>query len=126
MASLNAPVDLVALTGSVLDEAGVLRPILDQAYRVMMGYLAPYGLTPSGGLCAAAELKLGQAELLTRMRMDGSKPDTLSLGGLTRTDDNDEAINGLRKAAFELLDYYVQSQHTLANSHRVYVRRVNR
>lgn len=126
MTSLNSPTELIARTGSTLDPSTILQPVLDDAYAETSAYLSPYGLSPSGLQCKLAEMKYAQAGLMTRMRLDGTKPASLSVAGFSSADNIDQAISGLRKQAEDILEKYIESQTSLANSKRIYVRRVNR
>jgi hypothetical protein len=124
MTSLNTVVDFTNFTGSNIADA-VKQDILDEAYRQTTAYLKPYGLSPSGDECKSAERKYAQAELMTRLRLDGSKPASLSMGGFSSSDNIDQAISGLIKQAEDILEKYVQSQPAMANTKRTWVKKVN-
>lgn len=125
MTSLNTPTDLIARTGSTLDPSTILQPVLDDAYAEASAYLSPYGLSPSGPQCKLAEMKYAQAGLMTRMRLDGTKPASLSVAGFSSADNIDQAISGLRKQADDILERYIATQTTLANSRKTHVIKVN-
>lgn len=117
--------DLQNLTGSKLD-AGVLQAIIDDACREVDVYLGQFSLGGNNGpACKSATIKFATAGLITRMRMDGTKGTSRSIGDYTLSDDPDGAIEALKIQAFALLDQYVRSQLTLPNTHRSYVVRVN-
>lgn len=122
--SLNTTADFTNFTGSNLTDA-IKQDILNEAYRQVTAYLLPYGLSPSGDQCKSAERKYAQAELMTHLRLDGSKPASLNMGGFSTSDNIDQAISGLIKQAEGILDSYVQAQTTLTTSKRIYVKRVN-
>jgi hypothetical protein len=124
MTSLNNTDELVTRTGSKLDEQ-TLQDILDDASIEVAAYLLPYGLSSSGDQCKLAEMKYAQAGLMTRMRFDGTKPASLSISGFSSSDNIDQAISGLIKQAEDVLERYVQSQTTMANTKRTWVKRVN-
>jgi len=102
--------ELANLTGSTLSQT-ILEAIINEAEREVNDYLALSGLTGvAGNAMKSATLKLSIAGLITRRRMDGTQPGSLTLDGSLVTSDNlDAAISGLRKAAFAILDNYIMT-----------------
>lgn len=116
--------DLIALTGTTLDASTILTPIIQAADREVDAYLAPRGVSASdSGACQQASLKLSMAGLLERGLHTGeyeaSNPEFTSSVDVMR------AIESNRKAAFALLDQYIEAQTSASVSTRVFVRRVD-
>ncbi len=101
--------DLVAATGSAYD-AVTLQALIDRADRQIDARLAVHGLSGSGGIITEASLSLSISMLLTRMRIDGTKPSSLSIGGLSMSDNIDGAIAALEAKAAQLIESYVAQQ----------------
>lgn len=101
--------DLVAATGSAY-EAATLQALIDSADRQIDARLAPHGLAGSGNAIREASLALSTSMLLTRMRADGKKPSSLSVGGLSMSDNNDAAIAALEAKAERLVSDFVAAQ----------------
>lgn len=99
--------DLANLSGSELSVA-VLTAIIEQAEREIDARLAEHGLSGSGDIIKSASLELSLAGLFTRMRLDGSKPGTLTIGPSTKTDAIDTAIASHKQRAWELVDLFIK------------------
>ena len=118
--------ELVNLTGSELT-VNELNEIIVQADSEIDGLLYAAGLTPPGSdsILKAASLKLSIAGVVTRHRMDGTQPSSLSIGGLSLSDNLDGAITELRNGAKSLIDAYIRkATAALRQSSRIY--KVNR
>lgn len=117
--------ELAAYTGSG-NERIVLGRIIENATAEINLRLSYAGMSGGGGTYIKnACLKLASADLLTRYRMDGTKPKVLTLGIISMSDDIDKAIEQLRSEATDLIDYYVKTNAPYAK-YRYYVRRINR
>jgi len=118
--------ELVNLTGSELT-VKELDEIIVQADSEIDACLYEAGLTPPGSdsILKAASLKLSIAGVVTRHRMDGTQPSSLSIGGLSLSDNLDGAITELRNGAKSLIDAYIRkATAALRQSSRIY--KVNR
>jgi hypothetical protein len=105
--------ELINITGSDLGTTK-LQAIIDDADREIDAYLAPYGLSgTASGACKSASLKLSQAGIY------------LLAGNTAPTEQLFNPAGVLRKAAFTLLDWYIDNQTSLSGSKRVFVRRVD-
>lgn len=100
--------DLTLLTGTTLSTT-VQDAIILQADNEINGLIYAAGLTPPGAdnTLKAASLKLSSAGVMTRARMDGSRPSTLTVGEYTSSDNIDQSITELRTAALVLVDSYI-------------------
>jgi hypothetical protein len=116
--------ELVALTGSTLNATTVLTPIITAADREIDAYLAPYGLSGSAtGAMKQASLKLSMAGLLDRGLHTGNYQ--AASGDFDSKADVIRAVESNRKAAFQLLDFYIDAQTSLSASKRTFGRRVD-
>jgi hypothetical protein len=116
--------ELVALTGSTLNATTVLTPIITAADREIDAYLAPYGLSGSAtGAMKQASLKLSMAGLLERGLHTGDYQ--AASGDFDSKADVIRAVESNRKAAFQLLDFYIDAQTSLSASKRTFGRRVD-
>lgn len=106
--------DVKNVTGSDLSDT-IVTAIIESADREIDAYLAPYGLSGSSsvGACKEASIKLSQAGIYS---MAGNTAPTEQLWN---------PAGMLRKAAFALLDYYIDNQTSLSGSKRAFVRRVD-
>jgi len=114
--------ELVNLTGSELT-VNELDEIIVQADSEIDACLYEAGLTPPGSdsILKAASLKLSIAGVVTRHRMDGTQPGSLSIGGLSLSDNLDGAITELRNGAKSLIDAYIRkATAALRQSSRIY------
>jgi predicted acyl esterase len=110
MTSYCTYAEVLAMTGTAYPQATVEAIIVlaDKELNAMLaakGFAAAYadiGLQEAG-------LNLALARLLIRMRMDGTKPDMLAVGGLTMKDSVDAAIAGHRAAADVLISAYADA-----------------
>lgn len=102
------------MTGTAYPQATVEAIIVlaDKELNAMLaakGFAAAYadiGLQEAG-------LNLALARLLTRMRMDGTKPTSLSLpNGLTMSDSVDKAIEGHQRKAESLVYAYADARRS--------------
>lgn len=113
MTSYCTYAEVLAMTGTAYPQVTVEAIIVfaDRDLNAMLkakGYAAAY----TDDDLKEAGLNLAMARLMTRMRMDGTKPNTLTLpGGLSMSDSIDKAIEGHRQVAAEKVQNYVDS-HT--------------
>jgi hypothetical protein len=118
-------VEIKSLTGTELDSA-VIEEIIEQADNEINALIYASGLTPptSDSILKAASEKLSVIGIITRHRMDGTMPSSLSLGGLSMSDNLDAAIKDLRTSANVLVQSYITKNSTAmvsGQSTRVYV-----
>lgn len=100
MTSYCTYAEVLAMTGTAYPQVTV-EAIIVLADKELNAMLAAKGIAAAytdTGLQEAG-LNLTMARVLTRMRMDGTKPNTLTLGGLTMSDSVDKAIEGHRTVA---------------------------
>lgn len=115
--------DLTNVTGSTLSST-ILQALIDDGDREIDAYLAPFGVSASAsGACKSASLKFAQAGLLYYNLQNGTMQSTS--GDFTSSVDVTRAAEALRKAAFSLLDQYVDNQTSLAATKRTFGRRVD-
>jgi len=114
--------ELVSATGATYD-AAVLQALIDRADRQITARLNAARVTGSGDAIKEASLSLSISMLLTRMRMDGTKPASLSMGGLSMSDNIDQAIRELESRAWELVQDHIAYS---SPSRRYYVARSDR
>ena len=98
--------DVQSLTGSALSQA-ILEAIIDQADRTIDAKLRIAGITGANPAdLKAASLEYSIAGLLTRYRMDGTKPASLSVGGLSMSSYSWENTrhNGLTSGAYDFIN----------------------
>lgn len=110
MTSYCTYAEVLAMTGTAYPQVTVEAMIV-LADKELNARLAAKGFTAAYtdmGLQEAG-LNLTLARLLTRMRMDGTKPGSLSMGGLTMSDSIDKAIEGHRAAADVLISAYADA-----------------
>jgi hypothetical protein len=69
-------------------------------------------------------MKLATADLITRYRMDGTKPESLTIGVISMKDGIDSAASTLRSDAYDLLTKYIEDNGQ--SKYRYYVRRTNK
>lgn len=113
MTSYCTYAEVLAMTGTAYPQATVEAIIVlaDKELNAMLaakGFAAAY--TDSG--LQEAGLNLALSRLLTRMRMDGTKPSSLSMGGLTMSDSIDKAIEGHRSVAESLISAYADANRS--------------
>jgi hypothetical protein len=97
--------ELAQLTGTALSQS-ILEAIIAQSDREIDGILAKNNLSGSAtGLIKAASLEFSIAGVITRHRMDGTMPSSITLGGLTMSDNLDAQISQHRSNG----QMYVQS-----------------
>lgn len=113
MTSYCTYAEVLAMTGTAYPQATVEAIIVlaDKELNAMLvakGFAAAY--TDTG--LQEAGLNLTLARLLTRMRMDGTKPDMLAVGGLTMKDSVDAAIAGHRSTADALVTAYTDAHRS--------------
>ena len=124
MTTYCSTTELVALSGSTLDASTILTPIITAADREIDAYLAPYGLSGSAtGAMKQASLKLSMAGLLERGLHTGNYQ--AASGDFDSKADVIRAVESNRKAAFQLLDLYIDAQTSLSASKRTFGRRVD-
>ena len=98
--------ELVSATGATYETA-VLQALIDRADRQINAKLNAARVGGSGNAVKEASLCLSTAMLLTRMRMDGAKPASLSVGGLSMSDNIDQAIKTYEARAWELVNEHI-------------------
>ncbi len=121
--SLASRTELAALTGSSLDDA-ILQEILDQADREISARLALAEISaPSANdTLKAASLNLSIAGVLTRTRLDGSHPSSISVGDISVSDNLDTAILEFKTRSNELIDSYIKT-HGIYDRYRFMIRK---
>lgn len=107
-------------------EAVQLGRLIEQSDRQIKTWLALLGVSApsSNDTLKTASFCLTTANLLTRFRMDGTKPSNLSIGDFSMSDDVDESIKNLRNEAKELTDEYARTQSAY-RKYKYYIKRVN-
>ena len=96
----------MSATGSAYTTAE-LQAFIDRADRQINAKLNAARVSGSGNAIKEASLCLSTAMLLTRMRMDGSKPASLSVNGLSMSDNIDQAIKTYESRAWELVNEHI-------------------
>ena len=114
--------ELANLTGSALSQT-ILEAIIAQSDREIDAKLRRAGITGANPAdLKAVSLEYSIAGVFTRYRLDGTKPASLSLGGLSMSDNIDSAIDEHRKAGDEILEGVIKRNR----SYRQIVRVVNK
>jgi hypothetical protein len=115
MPTYCAYTDLQYLTGSTLSQT-ILEAIITQAESKLDGMFKQANVTGVAGnaTCQAAALELSIAGLLTRGRMDGTKPASIHMGDLSMSDDIDAAIAYHMGEAKRLVELYVTQVNGIA------------
>lgn len=98
--------ELVSATGATYETA-VLQALIDRADRQINARLNAARVSGSSDAIKEASLSLSISMLLTRMRMDGAKPASLSVGGMSMSDNIDQAIEKLETKAWVLVDDHI-------------------
>lgn len=100
--------DIVAHTGTELQQAVVEALIADADRRINVRLRAG-GIVPMGTAdeLTAASIALTTAAVITRQRIDGSSPSSVSVGGASMSDDKDALVAQLTREAEELLTSYI-------------------
>lgn len=103
--------EIIALTGTELSQSDI-EAIIAEADREIDAVLAYNGLgsADTNGGIKSASIKLSIAGVITRGRLDGTKPSNLVLGDMTISDNRDAAIAQLREAAMKTVAQYVKLQ----------------
>lgn len=104
--SYCTPAELISATGATYDNT-TLQALIDRADRQIQARLNAARASGSSDAIKEASLSLSVSMLLTRMRMDGSKPASLSMGGLSMSDNIDTAIAELEGRAWDLVDDHI-------------------
>lgn len=118
--STNA--ELTALTGTALSTT-IQDAIIAQADREIDAMLYEAGLTPpaSDTMLKGASLDMSIAGVMTRHRMDGTQPSSLTVGGVSSSDNIDAAIRELRAKAVGSVNAYISKTKAAARlSSRIY------
>jgi len=110
MTSYCTYAEVLAMTGTAYPQVTVEAIIVfaDRDLNAMLkakGYAADY----ADDDLKEAGLNLTLARMFTRMRLDGTKPGSLSMGGLTMSDSIDKAIEGHRQVAMEKVQNYADA-----------------
>lgn len=113
MTSYCTYAEVLAMTGTAYPQATIEAIIVlaDKELNARLSALGHAAAYTDVGLQEAG-LNLSLARLLTRMRMDGTKPDMLTMGGLTMKDGIDAAIAGHRAAADVLIAAYADAHRS--------------
>ena len=124
MTSYCTYAEVLAMTGTAYPQVTVEAIIVfaDRDLNAMLkakGYAADY----ADDDLKEAGLNLAMSRVLTRMRMDGTKPASLSMGGLSMSDNIDTAIKELEARAWQLVEEHIAYS---APSRRYYVARSDR
>lgn len=103
--------DVLAHTGTDLIQATVEALIADSDRRIK-GMLKSKGLTAptSDDTLTSASIALTKAKVLMRKRLDGSRPNSISVGGVSRSDSNDTIVRALEDEGLELVTSYIKEQ----------------
>ncbi len=111
--SLCSRTELTALTGTEYDDA-IQQEIIDQSDREIKARLALAEISApsSDDKLKVASLNLSIAGVLTRMRLDGSRPSSLRIGDITITDNLDSAIVEFKNKANEMITSYILTHGT--------------
>ena len=100
--------EIQALTGSTLTSTD-LEAIIAEADREIDAILAFHSLSggTDGGI-KSASIKLSLCGVITRGRMDGTRPRTIQIGDMMLSDDPDTAIKELRASALATVSKFVK------------------
>lgn len=115
--------ELAALTGSELSQS-ILTAIIAQSDREIDTILANYDLSGSGDTIKSASLELSIAGVLTRQRMDGTQPDSISVGQLTMGLNTHQAIQQHRKQGLDLVQKFIDEN--IGDSAEIYFQKTGR
>ncbi len=123
--SLCTTDELIALTGTTYPTA-TLTAIIAQADRTVKSWLSFAGLSlpDSDDDLKTASLNLSICGLLTRMRLDGTKPSQIRIGDLSISEYTEDAITALTDNARNFAHAYILS-HGSDDRARYYLRKVN-
>ena len=115
--------ELVSATGTAMQRIPLAR-MCERVSRHISSRLNRAGLSNdyTADALRTAALDLAVVDLLTRYRMDGTKPPSLTLGQFSMSDDIDAAIAGLKDEAADLIQDHIKRNRT----YRQIVRVVNR
>lgn len=106
--------ELTALTGTTLSQT-IQEAIIAQADREIDGILAKEDVSGvASGLIKSASLELSIAGVITRHRMDGTMPSSLTEGGFTMSDSLDAAISQHRTLAYKMIQDYIDENKSNA------------
>lgn len=100
--------DIVAHTGTELQQA-VVEALIADADRRINARLRAGGIVPmsTADELTAASIALTTAAVITRQRIDGSSPSSVSVGGASMSDNKDALVAQLTREAEELLTSYI-------------------
>lgn len=103
--------DVLAHTGTDLAQITVEALIADSD-RKIKSMLKARGLTgpTSDDSLTSASIALTKAKVHMRKRLDGSRPASITVGGVTRSDTNDAMIKALEQEGLELVESYIKEQ----------------
>lgn len=101
--------EVQALTGTNLSSS-ILTTYIALADAEIDAMLAEQYASGSAGsnVLKNASLSLVKVCILERYRIDGTKPNSLTIGDMSMGDNVDAAINGLRASAERMIDLYVK------------------
>lgn len=104
--------DIQNLTGTTLSQS-IIEAVIAQADREIDGILAKHDLSGSStGLIKAASIEFSISGIITRHRMDGTMPGSITMGGLTMTDNLDAAISYHRQLGLKYVQDYIDDSDT--------------
>lgn len=100
--------DVLAHTGTDLVQATV-EALINDSDRRIKAILKANGLTAptSDDTLTSASIAFTKAQVLMRKRLDGSRPSSISVGGVSRSDTNDKMIDTLEGEGIALIAQYL-------------------
>jgi hypothetical protein len=111
--------DLMNATSSTIGRVP-LALIVEDATRIVKSKLLLYGMVGAAGTAVqAATLNYAVVGLLTRYRMDGTKPASLSIGEFSASDTIDSMIIELKQRADKLIKEYCAASHLSTQIYKV-------
>lgn len=89
--------------------------LISEAEAELDAYLADNDTTGSGSsnVLKVAAISLTKSHLLSRYRIDGTKPSSLTIGELSMSDNVDKAIQHFEEKAYRMADMYIRASRGL-------------
>lgn len=112
--------DLQNMTGTKLTQS-VLTAIIAAADRRIDGILAKSNLTGSGDTIKQASIELSIAGVLTRHSMDGTQPDSITVGTLAMGLNTQSAIAYHEKLGLQLVQDFIDENSKDVGEAYVYI-----
>lgn len=113
--------DIQNTTGTTLSQT-IIEAVIAQADREIDGLLSKAGLSGGGtGLIKAASIEFSIAGIITRHRMDGTMPSSITLGGLSMSDNLDALISLHRANGMRFVQDYIDSNMTDSDEYYIAV-----